>query len=93
MRKGSGNLAEVPSTEKSVCVRITFLCDYDAVRDGAWFFRKDIGHTRGRNLTSFPKGTIMIIQNVPLSEYETDKDAVNAYGHRLFEAEIVSEEA
>lgn len=91
MRKGSGNLAEVPSTEKSACVRIMFLRDYDAIRDRVWFFGKDIGHAHG-NSTLIPRGTIIVVSNIPIPMYERNKNAVNAYGYCIFKAKIIPKE-
>lgn len=44
-------------------------------------------------LTLIPKGTVVVIPDVPLSIYERDKDAVNDYGDHIFKAEIIPDDA
>ena len=107
-----------PSEEKRIRVRITFLRDHDKLRNGIWFFGKEIARARGRDsgavpgngvvfekgtprssgsmrnwLTLIPKGAIVVIPDVPVSMYERDKNAVDAFDRRIFEAEVIPEEA
>lgn len=69
--------------------------DSGAVPGNGVVFEKGTPRSSGsmRNwLTLIPKGAIVVIPDVPVSMYEKDKNAVNEYGDRIFEAEVIHEE-